>query len=181
MTKKLLCSISFFLVIFSTFSYAYENNIKFGIGFPRALTLEYERYLNKIFPNLSAFVNYGYSSFTYEEKNTDLSGYGIGLRYKIPFVGKFGVGIMAINFDYSYNEQGVLFDVNGDIDGVYFEYIKEVRFGPISVGGTLGYMPNKPKLKVRKNGVVAPLQDVSVGFGSIKSLVEVRAHVGFSF
>ena len=159
---------------------AYENNIKFGVGLPRAINLEYERYLNNVFPNLSAYVNYGTGEFKFDDVDTKLNGFGLGARYKIPFVGKFSFGFLTLNLDYKYQELGQTVDVSGQMSGLIIEYIREFKFGPISVGGSLSYLMGKPNVTAKKGETELNSDDID-GLATAEGLPEFRLHVGYAF
>ena len=81
---------------------AFENNIKLSAGLPRLTSFEYERKLNNVFPNLSAYINYGSGEFDINSNKTKVTGIVLGARYKIPFLGYIGAGYSTLNVDYTY-------------------------------------------------------------------------------
>ena len=168
---------------------AFENNVKFNGGFPRMTTFEYERKLNNVFPNLSAFVNYGTGEIDIESSKTKMNGLGFGARYKIPFLGYIGVGYGTLNIDYSYVQtvakgtisQGAQVDVSGKFGGLLFEYGKDFQLGPVILGGSVGYIMGSPDISAKVAGSDVKSDDVNSGVATIEGLPQFGFYVGFAF
>ena len=92
----------FISILVKTGLKAADNVVKLNAGFPRPMSLEYERKLGKVFPGLRAFATIGSGSFDIEDSSTELSGFSLGARYKIPFIGYVSAGYGTLNVDYSY-------------------------------------------------------------------------------
>ncbi len=168
---------------------AYENNVKLNAGIPRMTTVEYERNLNNVLPNLSAFVNYGTGEIDMKNEKTKINGLGLGVRYKIPFLGYLGVGFGNLNVDYSYTQTatsgdisvGSKVDVSGTIGGMLIEYGTDFRFGPVIVGGSVGYIMGKPSISAKVGSTDVNSDNVNSGLATVEGLPQLGFYVGYAF
>lgn len=186
--KFLLIILSVFLL--QTGLKAADNVVKLNAGFPRPMSLEYERKLGKVFPGLRAFATIGSGSFDIEDSSTELSGFSLGARYKIPFIGYVSAGYGTLNVDYSYVatvQSGQIqandtVYVDGKLAGLFFEIGKEFGVGPVVVGGKFSYLMAKPDVsaKVREQEITND-EDVQKGVATVDGIPEASLYVGFAF
>ena len=178
------------ILVCSTSVFGGANNVvRLNGEFPRILSVEYERKLNQIFPNLSAFINYGGAPVTIEEEKTELYGLNAGLRYKLPFIGYIGVGYGSLDMDYSYvatATQGSIskdakVNVDGTLSGLLLEYGKELGIGPVLMGGKVYYLMGSPDITATVEDVAVEDSDVDQGLATIDGMPGVAVYVGIRF
>ncbi|MGA0241516.1 MAG: hypothetical protein ACO3K7_00780 [Candidatus Marinamargulisbacteria bacterium] len=188
--KKYLLMLLATTVLFSVPTLSANNAVRVGVGLPRPIVFEYERKLNNIFPNLSAFVNYGSGTFEFEETSTTLSGLGVGARYKLPFIGYVGVGYGTFNTEYSYIasetvgsiQASAKVTVDADFSGLIFEYGKEFGLGPVLLGGKVNYLVASPKISAKADDTeVQDIDDVQEGMAELKGIPGAEIYVGIAF
>ena len=169
---------------------AASNVVKLNAGFPRPMSLEYERKLNNVFPGLRAFASIGSGSFEIEDSSTKLSGFNFGARYKIPFLGYVSAGYGNINVDYSYVatvgsgqiQANDTVNVEGKLAGLFFEYGKEFGLGPVVVGGKFSYLMAKPDVSAKVgNTKINNDDDIQNGVATVDGIPEASVYVGFAF
>ena len=186
----------FFTLLFVPFvlslpitSHAFENNVKVNLGLPRMTSFEYERNLNNVLPNLSAFINYGTGELDLSSEKTKINGLGIGARYKIPFLGYIGLGYASLNVDYSYLQTiasggisaGSSVDVSGTMSGFLIEYGKSFHLGPVILGGSLGYIMGSPSVSGKVGNQKVNSKDINAGLATIDGMPQFGFYVGFAF
>jgi hypothetical protein len=177
------------ILAFPISAQAFENNVKLNAGLPRLTSFEYERKLNNVFPNLSAFVNYGSGEFDLNSEKTTISGLGLGARYRLPFLGYIGIGYGTLNVDYAYVQSvgsgdigiGETVNVSGKFTGLLIEYGNDIRLGPVLIGGSIGYISGSPDISAEVNQQNVNSEDVNSGAATIAGVPQASFYIGFAF
>ena len=168
---------------------AYENKIRLSAGFPRVNSFEYQRALNNVFPNLSAYINHGSGNYELESINTKVEGISLGARFKIPFLGSLGLGYAVYDVNYQYNqseslngiEVGSTVNVRGTFSGPLLDYLYEFGLGPFVIGFSSGMLIAEPTITATVGGTKIDSDDVTQGATKIKALPQLSFHVGYAF
>ena len=189
MKKGLCLLLTCMAVSFTIKAVASENNVKLNVGLPRMSTFEYERSLNNVLPNLRAYINYGSGELDLQSQKTKISGLGLGVRYKIPFLGYLGLGFGTLNVDYAYTQtvaQGSIsandsVDVSGKLSGILLEYGTDFRFGPVIIGGSVGYIMGAPDISAKVESTTVESEDVTSGIATVNGLPQFGVYVGYAF